>query len=324
MVKIPIRNMEEYRFIYDWNKQKHTGEGDGSSQKGDILGRDSQSGKGSGKGAGEDPGEDVTEVYVDFESLAEMFFSELVLPNLDPNKTPLLTTDKIEFNDIRKQGIQSNIHKKRTLLEAIKRNAINGQKDVKITPEDLRYRTWEEVQRPNSNAVIFAMMDTSGSMSQFEKYISRTYFFWMTQFLRTKYKNVEIRFLAHHTQAKEVTEQEFFTKGESGGTLCSSVYQLALDIIRKEYPVSSYNIYPVHMTDGDNIMSDNEKVVRLVKELLEVSNLVGYYEIMRVRYGHTLMSDLATIKDPKLRGTIIKDNSEVYSALKKFFSEEGK
>ena len=80
-----------------------------------------------------------------------------------------------------------------------------------ISPDDLRYKTWEEIIKPQSNAVIIAMMDTSGSMGAFEKYVARSFFFWMTRFLRHQYEQVEIVFIAHHTEAKEVTEEEFFT-----------------------------------------------------------------------------------------------------------------
>ena len=72
-------------------------------------------------------------------------------------------------------------------------------------------------------------------MGEFEKYIARSFYFWMVRFLRTKYNNVQIVFISHHTEAKEVTEEEFFHKGESGGTQVSSAYELALQIIQERY-----------------------------------------------------------------------------------------
>lgn len=321
-VKIPMRSLEEFRFRYDFNKQKHTGQGTGKMSPGDILGRDSaRPGKGQGSGAGEEPGVDVYEADVTYEDIAAILFEELKLPNLDDKKQPLISHDRPEFNDIRKKGLMANIDKKRTLLESIKRQArANKEKTIRITPEDLRFKTWET--RPNfeTNAVILAMMDTSGSMGQFEKYIARTFFFWMVRFLRTKYENVEIRFLAHHTEAKEVTEEEFFTRGESGGTRCSSVYQLGLEIIEKDYPPAHFNIYPVHFTDGDNIGSDNARALSFMQNLVEVSQVVGYGEILRTHYSSTLLSTLKRITDPKLRLVTIRDRNEVYAALKTVFS----
>lgn len=142
----------------------------------------------------------------------------------------------------------------------------------------------------------------------------------MVRFLRTKYKNVEMRFLAHHTEAKEVSEEEFFTRGESGGTRCSSVYKLALDLIEADYPPEHYNIYPVHFTDGDNIGSDNARALGLMQQLVDASRVVGYGEILRTHYSSTLMATLKRITDPKLRLVTIRDRNEVYPALKTVFS----
>ena len=76
-----------------------------------------------------------------------------------------------------------------------------------------------------------------------------------------------------------MSEEEFFTKGESGGTICSSAYQLALDLVHSEYPPAEYNIYPIHFSDGDNLTSDNERCVQLVEALMTECNLFGYGEI---------------------------------------------
>ncbi len=323
--KIPMRSLEEFRFRYDFNKKSHTGQGTKKMAPGEIIGREQAKGKGgAGSGAGEEPGEDIYEAEVTYEDLANILFEELMLPNLDDKKRPLIAHDRPEFNDIRKKGLMANVDKKRTLLESIKRQAFAKQQNkdarLRITPEDLRFKTWET--RPNfeTNALILAMMDTSGSMGQFEKYIARTFFFWMVRFLRLKYEHVEIRFLAHHTEAKEVTEEEFFTRGESGGTRCSSVYKYALDIIEREYPPAHYNIYPVHFTDGDNMGSDNSNALSLMKRLVEVSQVVGYGEILRTHYATTLMATLKRISDPKLRLVTIRDRNEVYVALKTVFS----
>jgi hypothetical protein len=322
--KIPMRSLEEFRFRYDFNKKNHTGQGTKKMVPGEILGREQAKGQGAGNGAGEEPGQDIYEAEVTYEDLANILFEELKLPNLDDKKRPLIAHDRPEFNDVRKKGLMANVDKKRTLLESIKRQAFSRQQSkdarLRISPEDLRFKTWDT--RPNfeTNAVILAMMDTSGSMGQFEKYIARTFFFWMVRFLRLKYENVEMRFLAHHTEAKEVTEVEFFTRGESGGTRCSAVYQYALDLIESEYPPAHYNIYPVHFTDGDNIGSDNAKSLLLMQRLVEASRVVGYGEILRTHYSSTLMSTLKRIEDPKLRLVTIRDRNEVYMALKTVFS----
>ena len=85
-----------------------------------------------------------------------------------------------------------------------------------------------------------------------KKYFARSFFFWMVSFLRTLYEHVEIRFIAHTTEAKLVDEQEFFHKGESGGTSCASAYELAVKLIDTEYPTSRWNVYPFHFSDGED------------------------------------------------------------------------
>ncbi|PTX63296.1 hypothetical protein C8P63_104141 [Melghirimyces profundicolus] len=324
VVKIPIRSMEEYRFRYNYNKGKHVGQGNGKSQVGDVIGREpAKAGPGKGKGAGDAPGHDYYEAEISVEELEEILFSEMELPRLKQKEQDELEVQDIRFNDIRKKGLMSNIAKKRTLLEALKRNAMKGNQGFgRISDEDLRFKTWEEIVIPHSNAVVLAMMDTSGSMGIFEKYIARSFFFWMTRFLRTRYEKVEIVFIAHHTEAKEVSEDHFFNKGESGGTICSSAYRKALEIIDDRYPPNRYNIYPFHFSDGDNLTSDNERCVKLVGELMDRSNLFGYGEVNQYNRHSTLMTAYKHIPNPKFMHYVIREKGQVYDALKHFFEKK--
>ncbi len=323
IVKIPIRSLEEYRFRFNFNKQQHAGQGNGKTKVGDVLAREAagQPGMGQGgSGAGDQPGVDYYEAEVTLDDIEEMLFAELELPNLQPKEQDQMVVQDIRFNDVRKKGLMGNLDKKRTLLEALKRHRMRGGTGMgRITPEDLRFKTWEEVEQPHSNAVIIAMMDTSGSMGTFEKYVARTFFFWTVRFLRTKYEKVEIVFIAHHTEAKEVSEEEFFTRGESGGTICSSAYRKALEIIHDRFPSSRYNIYPFHFSDGDNLTSDNERCVQLVNELLEHSNMFGYGEVNQYNRTSTLMSTYRHIQNPKFMHVLIRDKADIYQALKTFF-----
>ncbi|MFB9327468.1 sporulation protein YhbH [Paenibacillus aurantiacus] len=322
VIKVPIRSLDEFRFVYNYNKNKHVGQGDGDSQVGDVLGTDPASAQkgGKGEGAGDQPGEDVVEAEISLAELEAMLFAELELPYLKQKEKDQIETKEIRFNDIRKKGIMSNIDKKRTILENLRRNATSGNPGIHgITPDDLRYKTWEEIIRPQSNAVIIAMMDTSGSMGSFEKYVARSFFFWMTRFLRHQYQKVEIVFIAHHTEAKEVTEEEFFTRGESGGTICSSAYVKAIEIIDSRFPPAQYNIYPFHFSDGDNLTSDNERCVKLIGELLKRANMFGYGEVNQYNRSSTLMSAYKHIQFPNFLHYVIREKNEVYNALKSFF-----
>ncbi|MDP3051863.1 MAG: DUF444 family protein, partial [Eubacteriales bacterium] len=266
-------------------------------------------------------GSDYFEAEVSIEEVSEIMFEELSLPNLETKARPHLTAEGSDFRDVRKKGMAANIDRRRTVLNVLRKNLSQGQPGFhSVTPEDLRYRTWDIYEQPESGAVVLAMMDTSGSMGPFEKYIARTYFFWMTRFLRSKYKNVDVVFLSHHTEARESTDDEFFTKGESGGTRCSSVYRLALQVIEERYPPQDYNVYAFHFSDGDNLTSDNDQCVELVGKLTEISSLVGYGEIEGpYYYSSTLRSTYKRIRHPKFRTVVIRDKGDVLAALKTFF-----
>jgi uncharacterized protein len=326
VIKIPIRSLDEYKIRYNYEKNKHVGQGNGDSQVGDVVARDgSGEGKGPGKGqgAGDLPGQDYYEAEVSLMEIEEAFFSQLELPNLKQKERDQNVVQHIEFNDIRRTGLMGNIDKKRTMLAAFKRNAMSGKPGFyPIYREDLKFKTWNEVVKPESKAVVLAMMDTSGSMGMWEKYMARSFFFWMTRFLRTKYETVDIAFIAHHTEAKVVSEEEFFTKGESGGTICSSAYRKALELIETKYSPSRYNIYPFHFSDGDNLTSDNARCVKLVQELMKVSNMFGYGEVNQYNRHSTLMSAYRNIKDEKFRYYILKQKSDVFHAMRTFFRKE--
>ncbi|NEY70920.1 sporulation protein YhbH [Bacillus mesophilus] len=327
VIKIPIRSLDEYKIRYNYDKNKHVGQGNGDSEVGDVVARDGsgkpQQGPGKGEGAGDQAGEDYYEAEVSLMELEKEFFNQLALPNLQRKEQDENTIEQIEFNDIRKTGLMGNVDKKKTMLSAFKRNALQGEaKFHPIYPEDLKFKTWNEIVKPDSKAVVLAMMDTSGSMGIWEKYMARSFFFWMTRFLRTKYESVEIEFIAHHTEARVVPEEDFFSKGESGGTICSSVYKKALELIDTKYSPSRYNIYPFHFSDGDNLTSDNVRCVKLVDELMKVSNMFGYGEVNQYNRHSTLMSAYKNIQNEKFRHYILKQKADVFHAMKSFFKKE--
>lgn len=327
LVKIPIRSLDEYKIRYNYDKTKHVGQGDGKSRVGDIIAREpgnpNNSGTGKEGNAGDQPGEDYFETDVSMIELEEMLFKELELPDLKEKEEDNVTIEASVFNDIRKIGLMGNIDKKRTILSAFRRNAMEGRPGINpILKDDLRFKTWNDIEKPESKAVVLAMMDTSGSMGVWEKFIARSFFFWMTRFLRTKYEHVDIEFIAHHTEAKVVTEEDFFSKGESGGTICSSAYRKALELIDDKYSPYRYNIYPFHFSDGDNLTSDNNRCVHLAEELMKVSNLFGYGEINPYNRRSTLMSAYRNVENRKFRYFILKQKKDVYHAMKHFFNKE--
>jgi sporulation protein YhbH len=334
-VKVPIRSLDEYKFRYDYRKKKHVGQGDGKTKVGDVIGRESEGQQGSGKGpgAGDTAGQDYYEADVEIDDIAKLIFEDLHLPYLEEKAKRAIPSKTTRFTEIRRSGILSNLDKRHTILENIKRQAREGggAKFGNVKKEDLRFKTWEETVQYESNAVVMAMMDVSGSMGEFKKYIARSFYFWMVRFLRTKYDNVDIVFISHHTEAKEVTEEQFFTQGESGGTVVSSAYKLALDIIGERYNPRDWNIYPFHFSDGDNYYSDNDEAVKLADELIQTCNLFGYGEIGEEgatsyrRSSGALLSIFADrLKNQdRFIGVRIDDKEDVYPALKQFFGKRG-
>lgn len=323
VIKVPIRSLEEYRFRYDPGRQQHGGQGSGTSKVGDVVAADPKPGHGQRGQAGDEPGVDYYEAEVSVDELAELIFADLGLPFLEEKKLAEMESEAVRFTDVRRSGPLANLDKKRTVLENLKRNAARGDPKFQgIKNEDLRYRVWEPTIKYQSNAVVIAMMDVSGSMGEFEKYIARSFYFWMVRFLRSKYTNVRIVFISHHTEAREVTEEEFFTRGESGGTQVSSAYELALQIIAARYNPDDWNIYPFHFSDGDNLPWDNERCVNLVQQLMQQCNIFGYGEIREGHYRSpsTLMSAYNKIEDRKFIAVTISDKAQVYPALRRFFA----
>lgn len=333
-VKVPMRSLDEYKFRYDSQKSKQVGQGDGSTKVGDVIGRENKQGKGSGQGQpGNDGGQDYYEAEVDIAEIAKLIFEDLHLPYMEEKAKQAVQAKTTKFTEIRRSGVMSNMDKRRSMIENIRRNA-REQKAAKVggfKKEDLRFKTWEEDLKYESNAVVIAMMDVSGSMGEFKKYIARSFYFWMVRFLKTKYDNVKIVFISHHTEAKEVTEEQFFTQGESGGTVVSSAYKLALSMIAERFPPKDWNVYPFHFSDGDNYYSDNDEAVRKADELIKTCNLFGYGEIGEEgasSYRRSSGALLSIFKDhiknkERFIGVRIDTKEDVYPALKQFFGVRG-
>lgn len=330
IVKVPIRQLEDPHFRFDQTRQPRTGSGNGNSKVGDIVAPGPEQSKGQGKQAGNQPGEDFIEVEVKIDDLVDLIFQDLSLPKLKPKSNDYIETTQDRFTDIGKVGPISRLDKIRTVRKNISRRAKAGKppKFGQVTKEDLRFRTSNPTIRQESNAAIIAMRDVSGSMGEFEKYISRSFYFWMVRFLRTKYQNVKIVFITHHTEAKEVDEETFFKLGESGGTRVSSAYELALQTINERFNPNRWNIYPFHFSDGDNYSDeDNKKCVKLVLELLKVCNIFGYGEIRQsntVSYSVLMAAFEKAFKsnDQCFIDVVIRSKQDVYPALKRFFSDK--
>ena len=291
-IRIPVRGLKEYRFIYGNNeKNKSVGSGgDHDIKKGQKIGKqraDAGQGQGTGK-ASNQKGEEYYDVEVSLEELAEYLFNDLELPDLEKKQFRFVSQETIKRKGYRFKGIRPRLSKKETLKRKIRRQKI-AEKVGAYDPEsderfpfhkdDLKYHHIKPKIKENSTAVIFFLMDVSGSMSQDRKFLARSFFFLLYQFLNHKYEQVDVVFISHSTHAKRVDENDFFKVGTHGGTLISSALKLELEVIDKEYHPNAWNIYTFYCGDGENWSSDNEKSLDLFKQIKNLSQLTGYCEI---------------------------------------------
>lgn len=282
-VPIPIPQIDLPRFVHGSKDGEGVGQGEG--QPGDAVG--GQPGDQSGAGqAGDKPGEHTVEVEVSLQELAEILGEELQLPRIQPKGERALMSKRFKYTTISNVGPESLRHFKRTYRRALLRLIMSGEYEadkptLSIRREDLRYRSFKIDVEPKHNAVIFYMMDVSGSMGDEQKEVVRIASFWLDTWIRQHYQGIESRYIIHDATAREVDEDTFFRTKESGGTLISSAYELCLDLVTKEYPPADWNLYAFHFSDGDNWSSnDNEKCVKLLGErLLPMVNLFGYGQV---------------------------------------------
>jgi uncharacterized protein len=343
IIKVPLRGIKEYRFIYGDNAPG-VGQGDGNAQPGQVVGKTGKDSPGQGEGkAGDRPGVDYYETDVTLDELIEIMFEDLELPNLERRALREIETDRFaKRKGYRHVGIRVRLDKRRTARQRVKRvlatqhrratQGLETQKDANgnerrfpFHQDDLRYKHLETDVREESNAAVVCIMDTSGSMDTMKKYLARSFFFLLYQFISTRYRNVEIVFVAHHTEANEVTEDEFFHKGEAGGTFISSGYQKALDIIAERYHPSLWNLYAFHCSDGDNFDSDNPAALRAAKELSEICNLFGYGEIKPLGsryYESSMLNVFRRLEAPNFQAVLIERKEDIWPSFKAFLSKD--
>ena len=268
IIKVPIRSIKEYRFIYGENTPG-VAQGQGSSKPGDVVGKGDPGQPDASGEAGDTPGIDAFETDVTLEELIDIMFEDLELPELQRKALKQVETDRaMRRRGFRREGIRARLDKRGTAKNRVKRKLAVGKRkrdegeEIPKVPDeeskerfpfhrdDMRYHHVTTDTKLQSNAVVLCIMDTSGSMGTVKKYLARSFYFLLYQFVRLKYQEVEVVFIAHHTEAKEVSEQEFFHKVESGGTYISSGYNKALEVIKERYHPSLWNIYAFHCSDG--------------------------------------------------------------------------
>jgi uncharacterized protein len=332
--KIPIRGIKEYQFVFG-NNNKGVATGTGEEKRGDKIGSAESIGKKGNKGAGNSEGDDVYETEITLEELMDYIVEDLELPNLDRKKySQILSESASRKRGYARHGINPRLAKKKTVIaktarkQGKKRALAEAGLDQEIErfpfrEDDLRYYRVKMKPKKESNAVMIFIMDVSGSMDSTKKYLARSFFFVLSRFIKRKYNNIAFEFVSHTTIAKLVNEYEFFHKAESGGTYISSGLNVALDLIKEKYPPEMWNIYPVYASDGDNWSEDNERAITALKELCEVSNMVGYAELLPSTYSTTMYYRFSKeVTNKNFISVVVKEKKNLWDALKLMLSKE--
>ena len=193
-----------------------------------------------------------------------------------------------------------------------------------LDPIDLRYRSRVRVPVPTSKAVMFCLMDVSGSMDEGRKELSKRFFILLYLFLTRHYEKIDLVFIRHHTQAQEVDEENFFHARETGGTVVSSALVLMEEIIRARYSPSEWNIYGAQASDGDNWHHDSGRCRELLTEaLLPACRYFAYVQVAEEEQNLWEEYSRLTDTQPGFAMRKVTQASQIYPVFRELFKKEG-
>mgnify|MGYP003624209048 CR=1 FL=1 len=335
-IKIPVKGIKEYRFVYGTNegsKRVGSAQGNDDIKKGQVVKEAKKEGQGPGgkPKPGNESGDEYYDVEVSLDELAKYLFDDLNLPDLAKKQSSNVITDRIKRKGYRSKGIRVRLSKKETLKNKIRRKS-QAIKNGTFDPEsgerfpfhenDMKYKHVEIKKKPITNAVIFMIMDVSGSMGKHKKFLARSFFFLLYQFIRYKYQTVDIVFISHTTVGKEVSEDDFFKVSTWGGTNISSGLLKAEEIVAERYNTSSWNLYTFHCSDGENWSEDNEKALNSMERLIAISQLAGYIQVTPDTdnmWGEEMAKVFGVLESDKFKVCKIKSKQDVWPEFSKLF-----
>jgi len=325
-VRVPVRMLEHYHFRLR-NPQEQEGAGQGSAKPGDVLAKPTREGKGEKGAGGRDEGEVQLLLEFKVDDIVDWLWEEMQLPNLKARVGPSDETDWVR-EGWDKRGARSRLDRRRSLKEMVKRRGNPGATPT-FTDEDLRYRQLARRRQPAIHAVVFFMLDVSGSMSDRDRKLAKSFFFWVVQGLRREYRSLETVFVAHTTEAWEFTESEFFQVSGTGGTVASTGLGKVREIIDERYNPGRCNIYLFYASDGDNSSSDAGEARDALKAVADAACYTGYVEVssglsrqLATETGR-LFAELAAAGFAA-GSYALNDYDDVWGAVKHFFTAEAK
>jgi uncharacterized sporulation protein YeaH/YhbH (DUF444 family) len=315
-ISIPLDGMNEPRFHREGGTRDLVLPGNKKFVEGDILPRSGGEGRGRPSKPGEGDGEDAFRFVLSRDEFVDLFLDDLELPDLAKRKLAEVESEGLRRAGYATSGSPANISVSRTVrLAMARRVALRRPRPEEIEqleaelescdearrtevlaeiealrakmrripfidPIDIRFRRFETTPKPVAQAVMFCLMDVSGSMSEHMKDLAKRFYMLLYVFLTRRYRHVEIVFIRHTDRAEEVDEDTFFHGPASGGTLVSSALQAMHEIVRSRFRPADWNIYAAQASDGDNSLSDSAVTSRLLTEMiLPVSQFFAYLEV---------------------------------------------
>jgi uncharacterized protein len=326
-ISIPLEGIGEPHFRREGGTRDLVLPGNKKFVEGDILPRSGES-SASRSAPGEGDSEDAFRFVLSRDEFVDLFLDDLELPDLAKRKLAEAESDGLHRAGYATSGSPANLSVSRTVARALARRValrrprpeVIAQLEAEsaecdgprrselmaeiaalkakarripfIDPIDIRYRRFEPIPKPVAQAVMFCLMDVSGSMSEHMKDLAKRFYMLLYVFLTRRYQHVEIIFIRHTDRAEEVDEQTFFYGPASGGTLVSSALQAMHDIVRSRFRPADWNIYAAQASDGDNSVSDGEVAGRLLMEkILPVSQFFAYLEVGEAASNPFYMSE---------------------------------
>ena len=316
-VSIPTEDISEPMFHQGRGGLRHrVHPGNDHFVQNDRIERPQGGGGGSGSGQGQasqdGEGQDEFVFQISKDEYLDLLFEDLALPNLKQNQQRQLTEYKTQL--LEEERLRKEIAELRAKIERV----------PFIDTFDLRYKNYEKRPDPSSQAVMFCLMDVSGSMDQSTKDMAKRFYILLYLFLSRTYKNVEVVYIRHHTQAKEVDEHEFFYSQETGGTIVSSALKLMDEVVKERYNPAQWNIYAAQASDGDNWADDSPLCHEiLAKKLLPVVRYYSYIEITR-RAHQTLWREYEHLQSTfdNFAMQHIRDQDDIYPVFRELFHKQ--
>src|SRR6201994_2418603 len=315
-VSIPLDGMHEPRFRREGGTRDMVLPGNKKFIEGDILPRSGEGGGGRPSAPGTGDSEDAFRFVLSRDEFVDLFLDDLELPDLAKRKLAEVEGEGIRRAGYSTSGSPANISVSRTVRLALARRvALRRPRPEQIAeleaeaadcdearraelmaeidalkakirripfidPIDIRSRRFETTPKPVAQAVMFCLMDVSGSMTEHMKDLAKRFYMLLYVFLKRRYRHVEIVFIRHTDRAEEVDEDTFFHGPASGGTRVSSDLEGETDLAPPRFRPSDWNIYAAQASDGDNSISDSALTGRLLTEnILPVSQFFAYLEV---------------------------------------------